>query len=145
MKKGKRKQILRKSIIFSILLLGVIIESIFGKRNVKEAELELAQIDFRGKEPEELTWEEYVELSEEEKTILPDFFESMDAYDEWYESVEPEIEVIEGVMTIDLQGKSPEEVTWEEYMAWTEEGRAEFPDYFKSYDDFKLWLAENEQ
>ena len=45
------------------------------------------RVDLGGKSPEDFTWEDYQKLSIEEKMIFPDYFESFEAYQKWYDSV----------------------------------------------------------
>jgi len=149
--KQKRRKNNKKKIVWLSILLVILLLILFGilftrnnDENSVDENIKFPVIDLNGKEPEELTWEEYMELSEEEQAMFPDYFESYDDFKEWYEdkAVEAE-EAIEDVFTIDLNGKEPEELTWEEYMELSEEEQAMFPDYFESYDEFQEWMKNN--
>ena len=114
--------------------------------NTEEDTENIFTIDLVGKEPGEITWEEYMEFSEEEQILFPDYFDSYDEFSQWYEENRDDVNIvdnIEDVFTIDLNGKEPEEITWEEYMKFSEEEQALFPDYFDSYDEFSQWYEEN--
>lgn len=104
----------------------------------KNSEIEAFTLDLEGKQPEEFTLEDYQELTAEEKEIFPDYFESLDKYNEWYESIQT-YEEWDDLFTIDLKGKQPEEFTWEDYQELTVEEKEVFPDYFESYDAYQKW------
>ena len=98
------------------------------------------------KKPEEYTWEEYCALPADEQVLFPDRFESMDAFNAWYSRVNPvqtPPQTTPGTQqtpTIDLQGKRPEELTWQEYESLTPDQQAIFPDLFASMDAFYAWM-----
>ncbi|MBE6884107.1 MAG: hypothetical protein E7487_05835 [Ruminococcaceae bacterium] len=48
---------------------------------------EKIEVDLKGKNPEDFTKGDYDSLTPEEKALFPDYFESMDAYLEWYDRV----------------------------------------------------------
>lgn len=99
-------------------------------------------VDLHDKAPEDFTWEDYQDLPLEQQALFPDYFESMDAFYAWFNRVnpngtgketEPEPTENNGVI------EHPEQYTWEEYRALPPEQQMLFPDYFESYDDFKIW------
>ena len=89
--------------------------------------------------PEEYTWEQYQAMMPEEKMLFPDNFESMDAFNAWYDRVQPTEPVDTNGPTVNLPGKNAEEFTWEEYQALTPEEQMLFPDYFESMDAYHVW------
>ncbi len=96
-------------------------------------------INLNGKEPTGFTWEEYQNLTPEEQMLFPDYFDSMEEYNNWYKSVKPKDDDNNTVPTINLNGKEPTDFTWEEYQSLTIDERAIFPDYFESFGEYQRW------
>ena len=48
---------------------------------------DIPTIDFKGIQPKDFTLEDYYSLSDDERAIFPDYFESYDSYKQWYENV----------------------------------------------------------
>ncbi len=108
----------------------------------KYEEISINDDFLNGKYPEHFTWEEYQALTSEEQAMFPDCFYSLDEYKRWYESVQEDISNYEEISINDdfLNGRNPEDFTWEEYEALTTEEQAMFPDYFDSYDEYLQWM-----
>ena len=92
-----------------------------------------------GKAPQDYTWEEYTALPIEEQATFPDLFESMDAFYAWMDKAQKEAQDPGFDTDIDLNGKKPEDFTWDDYMALTVEQQMLFPDLFESMDAFNAW------
>lgn len=92
-----------------------------------------------GKAPQDYTWEEYTALPIEEQATFPDLFESMDAFYAWMDKAQKEAQDPGFDTDIDLNGKKPEDFTWDDYMALTIEQQMLFPDLFESMDAFNAW------
>ena len=60
------------------------------KSDIDQTEVKIPIIDLQGKSPLEWTWEEYQELSPEEQAYFPDYFESFEEYQLWYDKVSAE-------------------------------------------------------
>lgn len=86
--------------------------------------------------PETYTLEEFQALSPKEQMRFPDSFESMDAFNKWYEEVNNESSL---ELEIDLNGKNPEEYTWKMFQEMTPDEQLVFPDYFEDMDAFYEW------
>ena len=91
------------------------------------------------KNPESYTWEQYQALTPEEKMMFPDYFENMDEYNVWYESVAPTGDEGANIPKVDLAGKNPEDFTWEDYQKLSIEEKMIFPDYFDSFEAYQKW------
>lgn len=104
-----------------------------------EAEDSSVSIDLNGKNPKDYTWEEYQKLAPEEKAVFPDCFKDMNAYNEWYEKNKEETVGEDFSVSIDLNGRNPEDYTWEQYQALTQDEKAIFPDYFENMEAYKTW------
>ena len=76
-------------ILIIIICVGLICAIGFGVKTIvdRHNQIEVFTIDLGGKEPQEFTWEDYQELTPDEKQTFPDYFESYDAYQRWYDSV----------------------------------------------------------
>ena len=103
----------------------------------------VVEFDFlNGKNPADFTWEDYQNLTADQQAQLPDCFESLDAYEAWYNSVCPQetTAVDQPALEDDfLNGKNPADFTWEDYQKLTPAQQAQFPDFFESYDAFLRW------
>lgn len=97
-----------------------------------------------GQDPADFTREAYQALSPEQQAQFPDFFESLDAFNNWYDSVTPNPEQDLPEMEDFLSGRDPEAFTWADYQELTAEQQAMFPDYFESYDAFQAWKDTNQ-
>lgn len=135
---NKRKKILLLIIylcsVVVIVTITCFVYNLMSNKEIVDSQIVVSRIT----NPENYTWEEYQALTPEEKMMFPDNFKSMDAFNAWYENVQPAQENI-NVPTIDLKGKNPEDFTWEEYQALTPEEKMVFPDYFESMDAFNAW------
>lgn len=112
-----------------------------------EEEIHLDNDFLDGKKPTDFTWEEYQNLTTEQQAVFPDYFESLDAYQSWCESVHPieAADTDESILEDDyLNGKDPANFTWEEYQNLTPDQQAMLPDYFESYDAFLEWKDKTE-
>lgn len=89
------------------------------------------------KPPESYTWEEYQAMSNEEKDELFDRFDSLEDFEKWLSSVEPEETLPD--FSWNEPGKTPDEYTWEEYMALTAEKKEAFYLWFETEDAFESW------
>lgn len=107
----------------------------FGN-NDNEQVIEATDINDKGKKVSDYTWEDYQKLSDDEKAVFPDYFESMNAYKEWYKKAKEEVE---GKIKIDLGGKDAKEFTWKDYEKLSLDEKAVFPDYFESMDEYYKW------
>lgn len=95
----------------------------------------VTDINIKGKKASDYTWDDYQKLSNDEKAVFPDYFESMEAYKDWYKKAKEEA----GKNNIDLAGKKAEEYTWKDYEKLSLDEKAVFPDYFKSMDEYYKW------
>lgn len=94
--------------------------------------------------PENYTWEEYQSLDLEEQVFFPDYFESMEEFNSWYEKTNPEykdsVEDI-SIPEINLKGKLPTEWTKEDYEELTPDEQMYFPDYFDTFETYEEWYS----
>ncbi len=88
------------------------------------------------KKPSDYTWEEYLALSDEEKSAFPDRFESQEKFNEWLLSVQPEAEIY---LPWENGGKPPYEYSWDEYNELSKEQQLAFGDSFASPEELLLW------
>ena len=92
-----------------------------------------------GKKPNEYTWEEYQALSPEEKDAFYSWFDSMEAFESWMNSVK-ENEDISANTNWNKSGKKPDEYTLAEYQALSPEDQERFYNWFESAAAFETWL-----
>lgn len=91
------------------------------------------------KQPNEYTWEEYQALSFEEQDGFFQWFESIEAFEEWMNQVKPEEESLPE-FTWDNPDKQPSEYTWAEYQALGFEEQEAFFQWFDSTAAFEEWM-----
>ena len=94
--------------------------------------------DKSGKTPDEYTWEEYQRLSAEDQEKFYQWFGSVEAFEEWMDSVKPDETAAATVW--DKPGKKPDEYTWEEYEALPPEEQDLFFEWFASVEAFEAWM-----
>lgn len=135
----------------------------FGSREEFERWLELAEDNVQkpwensGKQPDQYTWEEFLELSAEQQEAFYESFESAELFEAWMdanmpqetvdvpeETIPEETYLVETVPASELPwengGKQPSEYTLEEFDALSEELKNAFYDSFESPDAFVAWL-----
>ena len=91
------------------------------------------------KTPDTYTWEEYMALSSKEQEAFYQWFDSLQDFEAWMESVKPE-ETTESGAKWDTAGKEPDAYTWEEYQALTPEEQDAFFSWFESVAAFEAWM-----
>ena len=92
-----------------------------------------------GKKPDAYTWEEYQALSSKEQEAFYQWFDSLQAFEAWMESVKPE-ETTKPAEKWNKEGKKPDAYTWEEYQSLTPEEQDAFFSWFESVDAFEAWM-----
>lgn len=97
--------------------------------------------DEPGKKPNEYNWEEYMELTEEQKEAFFLWFSSTADFEAWKSQVQSE-EAPSVNLVWDEQGKRPDEYTWAEYEALSHEKQDAFYLWFDSKDAFEAWMSE---
>ena len=95
--------------------------------------------DKPGKLPDAYTWEEYQNLSQEERDAFFNWFDSEETFEAWMESAKL-AESTETDMKWDESEKLPSAYTWEEYQALTPEKKEAFYHWFESVDAFEAWM-----
>lgn len=90
------------------------------------------------KAPDAYTWDEYLNMSDEEQEELFQRFDSLEDFEAWKESVQPQ--VTEPDFQWNEPGKLPTEYSWEEYSSLTEEKKEAFFQWFESKDAFEIWM-----
>ena len=93
-----------------------------------------------GKQPDAYTWEEYLALSLEKQEAFFLWFETEADFEAWIESVKP-AETTVSVMQWNKTGKQPNQYTWEEYQALSQEEQEAFFLWFERETDFEAWMA----
>lgn len=95
-----------------------------------------------GKQPEQYTWEEFENLTADQQMVFQHYFENVDAFEKWRQSVTSE--PVEETTKIDAPwengGKQPEQYTWEEFEALTADQQMIFQNYFDNVEAFDRWL-----
>ena len=84
------------------------------------------------------SWDEYQAMSNEEKDAFFQRFDSVESFEAWKSSVQPEETLPE--FRWDKPGKQPSEYTWEEYQVLTPEEQEAFYQWFESENAFMSWL-----
>lgn len=96
---------------------------------------------------EEYTFDEFNSLTGEEQMNFQNEFESIDAFDEWLNEVNPK-ENEDVLLEEDIPwmngGKKPEEYTWEEFNDLSGALQIKFQSAFENENGFDNWLNENE-
>jgi hypothetical protein len=92
------------------------------------------------KQPEDYTWEEFLNLSPELQVAFQYAFGSADGFEEWMNRVQP-TEPEQVVYPWAQPGaKQPEDYTWEEFLALSPELQMPFQDAFGSSNAFEAWM-----
>lgn len=94
------------------------------------------------KSPDSFTWEEYQSMSHEEQDELFQRFDSLEAFEEWKDSVQPK--ETEPDFSWNEPGKLPNEYTWEEYQTLTAVQKEAFYLWFESATAFETWKNQAE-
>ena len=89
--------------------------------------------------PSKYTWAEYQALSPEKQEIFFQWFGSVEAFEQWMESVKPAETEPQGP-TWNKPGKKPNEYTWAEYEALSREDQDAFFQWFDSTAAFEQWM-----
>lgn len=89
------------------------------------------------KDPVVCTWEDYQDMSNEEKDDFFLQFDSVEDFEHWKDSVQPEVTITE--FSWDESGKQPDDYTWEEYLALSPEKKEAFYQWFPSREEFENW------
>ena len=92
-----------------------------------------------GKLPNEYTWDEYQQLTNEEKDAFFIWFGSVEAFEAWMERVHPS-ESEPSTPGWNKPGKLPSEYTWDEYQRLTNEEKDAFFLWFGSVEAFEAWM-----
>lgn len=95
------------------------------------------QWDKHGKNPDEYTWEEYLNLNLEEKDAFYHWFDSKQEFELWIEKTKPKEKT--EISKWNKSGKLPNEYTWKEYQLLEAEEKDAFYNWFNSKDDFGEW------
>lgn len=95
-------------------------------------------VDLNGKKAEDFTWEEFRALTPDEKAVFPDYFESYDAFQHWYDQAQGTGETKSEQPSVENE-KAPGEYTWGEFMELSPEEQAVFPDRFENEEAFQDW------
>lgn len=85
------------------------------------------------------TWEEYQALSLEEQDAFFQQFDSEEAFEAWLEAAKSEGNE-HLVSKWDTSGKDPDQYTWEEYQALSNEEQDAFFLWFDTEDAFESWM-----
>ena len=92
------------------------------------------------KKPSEYTWEEYQNLSGEEQEKFYQWFDSLNAFEEWMISVKSEESDV-SVEKWNKTGKQPDEYSWKEYQKLSNEDQESFYQWFGSEEAFETWMT----
>lgn len=145
--KNKMKKILLLVIIISIVMIVLILifGLLFDSSEEERPSINIEKIEGNGssletiskiENPEEYTWEEFEKLSPEEQSNFIESFDNPESFDEWFaENGENEILLYPW----DIEGKLPEEYTWEEYEKLNEVEKKAFKESFLTEEQFNLW------
>lgn len=134
--KTLKKIILILVIVLVLLLLGVWL----GTRNntVLQPEDD-EQIKDNQAENALFSWEEYLTLTLEEQDSFFREFGSVEEFEKWMDSVKPTEDTVSAIVW-DLEGKQPDQYTWEEYQALSPEYQEAFFQWFASKAAFEAWV-----
>ena len=92
-----------------------------------------------GKTPDQYTWEEYQALSQKDQDAFYLWFDSEYAFEQWMKAAKP-AETTPTTPVWDKTGKKPNEYTWAEYEALTNEEKDAFFLWFGSIEAFENWM-----
>ena len=88
-----------------------------------------------GKQPKDYTYEEFDALSAEQQLEFQESFKSTDEFNEWLNKAQwVAVEV-----PWENGGKQPEDYTWEEFEALSDEQQMAFQNSFEDNKDFENW------
>ncbi len=101
-----------------------------------------------GKLPNQYTWAEFEALSDELQEYFQDWFPSFEAFEAWMNSVQGNSgssgNIPESPSTPALPwengGKLPNQYTWAEFEALSDELQEYFQDWFPSFEAFEAWM-----
>lgn len=93
--------------------------------------------DIQESQKVQYTWEEFENMSAEEQMAFQNSFESIEAFDDWLQSVQP-VEQID--VPWENGGKQLDEYTLEEFEALTMEQQMAFQNSFENFDAFSAWV-----
>jgi len=94
--------------------------------------------DNGGKQPSEYTWAEYEALSPFQQDAFFESFDNAEEFEQWMNKVTGK-----GLLPWDESGaKQPNEYTWEEYEALSENAKKAFIESFSDMADFDAWLMD---
>ena len=109
--------------------------------NGGSAETEQMPWEDGGKQPKKYTWAEYEALTPLQKEAFFDSFGSVEAFDNWKQSVTGNGGSVEKEeMPWENGGKQPEDYTWAEYERLTAIQKEAFFDSFDNAADFDRWM-----
>ena len=91
-----------------------------------------------GKNPDRYTWEEYQELSREDRDVFFEWFGSVEAFEAWMGEARPD-ETASVIREWDQPENLPNTYTWEEYQALSSEEQEAFYQWFGSIEVFETW------
>ena len=95
-----------------------------------------------GKQPGAYSWEEYQNLTYQQKDAFFEEFESADAFDAWMEEATAPKETEPAELSQEETKQPSAEYTWEEFQALTPEEQEAFFESFESPEAFEAWLKE---
>ena len=91
------------------------------------------------KQPSEYTWDEFMALTNNEKEAFVESFENPGDYDIWLAKVHRTSADID--VPWKNGGKQPQEYTWDEFMALTNNEKEAFIESFENSGDYDMWLV----
>ena len=97
--------------------------------------------DRPGKRPDAYTWEAYQALSPEEQEAFFRWFDSVESFEMWMETVRPG-EATAPITDWQNADKQPDAYTWEEYQQLSPEEQDAFFLWFDSVEAFEAWMTE---
>lgn len=145
-RRRNKKRIKVSGVLFSVVivfLLGFILlysnnNGYVNLKNTDEAII-LYPWDIEGKSTNEYTWEEYESLSDEEKEAFKGTFLSEEDFETWKMIANGVENSVPKLYPWDIEGKSTNEYSWEEYESLSNEEKKAFKDTFLSEEDFEVW------
>ncbi len=93
-----------------------------------------------GKQPGDYTWEEYLNLTYEQKDAFFEAFDSAEAFEIWKGEVNASKETETPVPAQTETEKPSATVSWEDFMAMTPEEQEAFFESFESPEAFEAWM-----
>lgn len=136
--------------LLSVVLIGMVIVALLsGNGQTEDPKNEtLSQTETKpnwGKAPEDFSLSEYEALSPEDKDAFFESFETPEAFESWLISVGGVMVPETTVVTLPWgdDEKSPEDYTWEEFLALSEVQKDAFYESFDSPEDYEAWMDAN--